>query len=136
MKDNPDTNELSYKNSDDRKEMTVRIRLMLHAVIQHGCTAVVLSAFGCGTMAHPVEEVAMIFKSEMWKVGSFLPFVYFAISDNYCEPGYGNFEIFLKVMVRSWSDVWCIPISQTFSTETIESSIVTQGGSPGGLERI
>ena len=46
--------------------MRRHIRLVLHAILKTDCTAVVLSALGCGLDGHPPEEVALMFKREIY----------------------------------------------------------------------
>ncbi len=50
------------------------IRLLLHAAMETNCTAIVLSALGCGFEGHDLEEVALMFKREIYRVGDKVPF--------------------------------------------------------------
>ena len=77
--EDPGTGKSLYFDIKEKDEMRRHIRLVLHAILQSGCTAVVLSALGCGLGGHPPEEVALICKREIYRVGDKLPYIYFAI---------------------------------------------------------
>ncbi len=44
-----------YVDIKEKEEMRRHVRLVLHAILQSGCTAVVLSALGCALGGHPPE---------------------------------------------------------------------------------
>ena len=82
--------------------MRMKIRVMLKAMINSGCDAVVVSAFGCGAYKHPPEEVATLFKDEIEAAGPDLPFIVFAILDDH-NTGLdhnptGNVEVFTRIL--------------------------------------
>ncbi len=56
-----------YGDPEEKTEMRLRIRVMCRAVINCGCQAFVVSAFGCGAYKHPPRKwqrsSAMRFKS-------------------------------------------------------------------------
>jgi hypothetical protein len=86
-----------YKNNDDKEDIRNRVRVVLLAIAKSECNAVVLSALGCGLQGHPPEAVAMMFKSEIYRIGTKLPAVYFAIlDDNTSEDG--NFKVFRRIL--------------------------------------
>ena len=61
-----------------------------------------LSAFGCGAFKHPPEEVARIFRDEIYSVGGELPFIVFAIIDDHnsgkTHNPEGNYEVFNRIL--------------------------------------
>jgi hypothetical protein len=128
---------LVYASASNKDAIQQSIRLLLHAVIKSECTAVVLSALGCGCDGHPPEEVALIFKREIYRVGSKMPYIYFAIQ-NKEENVTGNFEIFRKILTNaeneatwlSGMDVWnnhvLAQVRQDFPLETLGDA-----GGPG-----
>ncbi len=95
---------LVYASVSDKDELQQSIRLLLHAIIESNCTAVVLSALGCGCDGHPPEEVALLFKREIYRVGSKMPYVYFAIQNKDANIT-GNFEIFRKILTNAENEV-------------------------------
>ena len=61
----------------------------------------VLSPIGCGFENHPPEEVAKIFKKEMYRVGKELPFICFAVLDKRISPdGEDNYSVFRRILQR------------------------------------
>ncbi len=81
--------------------MKIRIRLLLQALAESNCEAAVLSAFACGPDGHPAEEVANLFKSEIYRIGGRLPLITFAVlDDKEGEPqNKGNYEVFFEALV-------------------------------------
>ena len=79
---NPITGKRHYCAPNDKVDMLSYSRLTLYAVIESGCTAVVLSALGCGLGGHPPEQVATMFKREIYRVGNKMPYIYFAIKED------------------------------------------------------
>ena len=122
----------------DRDDLQQHIRLLLHAILLSKCTAVVLSALGCGLGDHPPEEVALLFKREIYRVGQKLPYIYFAIYNENQEPDtIGNFEIFNKILVNeaddpSWLsgyDVWMNHLVATIQADFPKAMLGDAGGS-------
>jgi hypothetical protein len=100
---------------------------------------VVLSALGCGFDGHPPEEVALIFKREIYRVGSKMPYIYFAIQDENQEPNpLGNFEIFTRILTNeaddpnwlSGYDVWMNHLVATLRDDFPQEMLGDAGG-PG-----
>ena len=65
-----------YDRVTERCAMRLKLRVMLKAMINSGCDAVVVSAFGCGAFKHPPEEVAKLFKDEIETAGPGFPSSY------------------------------------------------------------
>ena len=78
------------------------IRLLLHAAMETDCTASVLSALGCGLDGHDPEEVAMMFKREIYRAGEKASVIYFAILDDKKKDptALGNYEAFKNILVE------------------------------------
>jgi uncharacterized protein (TIGR02452 family) len=89
----------------ERHEMRMKIRVMLKAMIDSGCDAVVVSAFGCGAYKHPPEEVATLFREEIETAGPDLPTIVFAILDDHnahlTHNPKGNFEVFERILKKN-----------------------------------
>ena len=54
-----------YAAASQRDAMALKVRLLLCAAARQGCTAVVLSAFGCGAFGNPPVEVALLFRKAL-----------------------------------------------------------------------
>ncbi len=113
-----------YSDIKDKQEMRRRIRLVLHAVMECGCTAVVLSALGCGLEGHPPEEVALMFKREIYRVGEKMPYIYFAIISKDALPSpTRNFEIFSRILACPENDdAGWISAKEVYFQSVIEDS--------------
>lgn len=59
------TNKNEYREPGDRKLMETKVATIINAAAQANCTALILSAFGCGAFANPPEVVAQLFKKEL-----------------------------------------------------------------------
>ncbi len=90
--------------------MRRHIRLVLLAAIKSGCTALDLTPLGCGFDGHPPEEVALMFKREIYRVGKGLPYLQFAVYDDphKCVSDdvdiFSNFDVFRKILEKPEGD--------------------------------
>ncbi len=98
----PKTGVSLYLDFREKDEMQRRIRLMLLAAIKSGCTALVLTPLGCGFEGHPPEEVALMFKREIYRVGKGLPYLQFAVYDD--KHKFSNFDVFRKILEKPEGD--------------------------------
>ncbi len=101
-----------------RREMVVRIKVLLQAIVESKSDAVVLTAFGWGAK-HPIEQVAVIFKEEIPNISSEMPFIVFAVPDEQTE------DIFKKALRKDsqsspnrripgiWSIISCRCVART-----------------------
>ncbi len=135
---NTATGKRHYRDVNDK----VDIRRVLHAIINTDCTAVVLSALGCGLGGHPPEDVAVMFKREIYRVGEKVPFIYFAVSDetNRDPKSTGNFEVFEKALVypevpdgnwRSAKDVYYNAVKDQTSHDFPDTEVLGDAGGSG-----
>ncbi len=121
---NEKTGKRHYLQPNDRMEIVKLIRLLLHAAMETDCEAVVLSALGCGYEGHDPEEVALMFKKEIYRVGGKVPAVYFAILDDkkVDSAAQGNYEVFKNILVEPAE---CDPKWKT-AREVFNSDVMAQ----------
>ncbi len=128
----------------EKEELQRHIRTMLFAIMRSGLDAVVLSAIGCGEGGHPPEEVATMFKREMFRVGEKLPMILFAILSPEKSDGLDNCQIFEKILVqprgvdKTWVTAgytWFNPVMAQAGEdlETAKEALMDAGGSGGTL---
>ncbi len=137
----PATGKSLYVDIKEKEEMRRHIRLVLHAILKTDCTAVVLSALGCGLGGHPPEEVALMFKREIYRVGDKMPYIYFAVFDEDQLPApTGNFEIFNRILVKpdvvdpSWKsakDVYFHAVMASVEADFPEEETLGDAGGSG-----
>lgn len=57
----------TYADAEQENEMRHKIKIIIAAAVTAKCSALILSAFGCGAFANPPEQVARLFSEELSK---------------------------------------------------------------------
>lgn len=89
-----------FMNSDWDREVTIRIRAVIHAAKASKRKNLVLGAFGCGAFGNPPKYVASIFKRELSDPMNrgFFSAIVFAIID---PVGTGNLKPFREILCNT-----------------------------------